>query len=391
VGDFKAYLKELNDTLQARSADRTKVEEVVRQLAAPGKSKFEIVQAIRDYVAKSVRQAGPSFTELPLSELSTADTTLADGYGHAADRAILLHAMLSAAGFHPEFVLASNLPPMKGIREAATSFPLPEDFDAPLVKLTLDGQDYYLNDTDQYAKLGSTPHDDRLAINLSNQQYDVIKAAKGCQDRSETTYTLSLADNGRLQMEIAKHYFGDAYNQKNRYFSELRPEERKRYYQELVSGVAQGAHPVGDLTTQFDTYPGTEQFTVDLDNYAVVDGNYLYFDLPFTPSLFQLPEGDQRSLPLMLSQEGTSSVRTEINLPPGYQAMVITPKSGNLDAPAGGGKVRMTSMTAAGRYVLVDDFETSPAIIEPHDYPATLKVESALEKKSAKVFLLEKE
>jgi hypothetical protein len=40
---------------------------------------------------------------------------------------------------------------------------------------------------------------------------------------------------------------------------------------------------------------------------------------------------------------------------------------------------------------MADDFETSPAIVSPRDYPAMLKVESALEKKSAKVFLLEKD
>ena len=76
-------------------------------------------------------QAGPSFTELPLSELSDADTTLADGYGHAADRAILFHAMLAAAGFQPEFVLASDLPPIAGITNVSLSFPCPIPFNRP--------------------------------------------------------------------------------------------------------------------------------------------------------------------------------------------------------------------------------------------------------------------
>jgi hypothetical protein len=191
-------------------------------------------------------------------------------------------------------------------------------------------------------------------------------------------------------MEVSKHYFGDEFNQKNRFFSELRPEERKRYYQEAVSNIDQGARPVGDLTDRFDTYPGTEQFTVALDNYAVLDGNYLYFDLPFTPSLFDLPGSDRRSLPFMLTHEGTASVRTEIELPPGYRDVVIAPGSENLDAPAGGGTARLSASIAAGKFVMTEDFETSPAVISPQDYPAILKVESALEKKSAKVFLLKK-
>ncbi len=192
-------------------------------------------------------------------------------------------------------------------------------------------------------------------------------------------------------MGITNHYFGNEYNEKNRFFSELRPEEKKRYYQEEVSNIDQGARPVGDLAEQFNTYPGTEQFTVQLDNYAVVDGKYLYFDLPFTPALFQLPGGDRRVQPLLLGHEGTATVRTEIELPAGFRDVLISPESKNLDAPGGGGKVRTTSETTGGKFVMTDDFETSPAVISPSDYPAMLKVESTLEKKSAKVFLLEKE
>ena len=391
VGDVKDYLKTLSDTMEDRSRSRAKVEALTRQIVGQGKDKLATVKAIRDFVARSIRLAGPAFTKLPLSELSPADTTLADGYGHAADRAILLHAMLAAAGFQPEFVLASNLPAMQDISNIVTSFPLPDSFDTPLVKLTLDGETYYLNDTDQYARLGSTAHEDRLGINLSSQAGEVIEAAKDCKDRIETDYTLSFADNGRMRMGVRNHYFGNEYNQKNRYFSELRPEERKRYYQEAVSKIDQGARPVGDLTEQFDTYPGTEQFTVELDNYAVVDGKYLYFNLPFTPSLVQLPGGDRRTLPLMLSDEGTHSIRTEIELPLGFRDVLISPANESLEAPAGGGKVRMMSSEAAGKFVLTDNFEKSPAVINPRDYLAMLKVESILETKSAKVFLLEKD
>lgn len=397
VGDFKAYLKELNDTLQNRSRTSTKAGELARQITQFGttepdkiESPLEKIKAIRDYVAKSIRLAGPSFTELPLIELSAADTTLADGYGHAADRAILLHAMLTAAGFQPEFVLASDLPPVDGVQKIATSFPLPEDFEAPLVKLVVNGTTYYLNDTDQYAKVGSTSHDNRLGINLSSQGYEVISAAKDCQDRTETVYSLSFSDSGNLRMGISERFYGGEYNSRSHYFAELRPEERKRYYQELVSRVAQGARAVGDLNTAFDTYPGTEQFTVDLDNYAVVDGNYLYFNLPFTPSLFQLPGGDRRSLPFLLSQNETNSVRTEIELPPEFQKMIIAPKDENLVAPSDSGKASISSSTTPGKFILTDDFEIAPAVVSSQDYPALLNVESNLEKKSAKVILLQK-
>ena len=390
VGEAGAYFKELRQAMLDRSQKSAQAAELARQLAGTAETRLEAVKAIRDFVVKSIRLAGPSFTELPLSELSAADTTLADGYGHLADRAILFHAMLTAAGFRPEFVLASDLPPIKGIASIAKSFPLPQNFQTPLVRITVEGETYYLNDTDQYSQLGTTAHDGRLGIALASQTHEVIRAAKGCQAKTETAYTLAVADDGKARIGVVRHYYGANFNGKNRYFSELPPEEKKRYYQEMVSNMAQGARPVSGLTTKFDTYPGVEQFTVEIDNFGVVDGKYLYFDLPFTPSLFP-PGADHRILPLFISQGNESAIRTEIQLPPGFRRIVIAPNSGKLSAPADSGKARIVSKRAAGKCVITQELDTEPAIISPQDYPALLKVESALGKKSSKVFLLEAE
>jgi hypothetical protein len=158
-----------------------------------------------------------------------------------ADRAILLHGMLSAAGYQPEFVLASSLPPVAGITNLLWSFPLPQHFQAPLVRVTLDNTAYYLNDTDQFAQLGSTAFDGRVAINLATHGFEVVKAAADCHDKTETDYTLSLSDDGTTRVGITRQFYGANYNARNRYFSELPPEERKRYQKEIVSSVAQGA------------------------------------------------------------------------------------------------------------------------------------------------------
>ena len=235
-------------------------------------------------------------------------------------------------------------------------------------------------------KLGATSYDGKEALVLSTQTPEIIHAAKGCEDKTETDYTLSISDSGQTRVGVTRHYYGDYYAGKNRYFSELPPEERRRYYQEIVSDVAQGARPVGDLKTRFDTYPGLEQFTVEVDNYSVVDGKYLYFDLPFTPSLF--PAGaDRRALPLYLARTDRNTIRTEIDLPQEFRHEVIAPQSRNLDVPDGGGTARITSAETPGKCVITDEFDTSPAIIEPRDYSAMLKVESTLERKSSKVFL----
>jgi hypothetical protein len=353
-----------------------------------GKTKVDAAKAIRDFIAKNIRNAGPSFTSLPLRELSDADTTLTDGYGHAADRAILYHAMLSAAGFQPEFVMASDLPPVTGINNVAKKFPLPDNFAAPLVRISLNGEDYYLNDTDQYAQFGTTAYDGKLGIVLAKQKMETITAAGNCGNKADTDYSIALSENGKARITISTRFFGETFNAKRQFFSELPPEERKHYFQEAVSGVAQGARAVGDLTTKFDSYPGLEQFTVDLDDYGVVDGKYLYLNLPFTPYFIGAATA-QRSLPLYISDKRVRTVHTEIELPPGYVQTDIVPRTQTFSA-SGGSQVHITETSTPGKCVVTDEYRTAPAIINPQEYLKLVSIQSELGQKSATTFLLER-
>ncbi|HUJ42982.1 MAG TPA: DUF3857 and transglutaminase domain-containing protein, partial [Opitutaceae bacterium] len=388
VGDFADYLKALDQAMRDGAAKSAQAAVLARRLTAQAKTKLDAVKTIRDYVAENIRLAGPAFTELPLSELSSADTTLADGYGHQADRAILLHAMLAAAGFQPEFVLASDLPPITSLAALAQSFPEPDAFQTPLVRITVNGEVCYLNDTDQYARLGSTAHDDRLGIVLRNGTYETIRAIPDARNRVTTVYLLSLADDGNARIGIRQEYYGMPFAEQNRRFSEFRPEEKARYFQDEVSRVAQGARPIGGLTTDFVHYPGVEEYTVEVDRYGIADGRFLYFNLPFTPRLF--PTGaDRRVLPLLTSRASEDTVRAEIALPPGYRHVAIAPRDASFDGPDQAGSARIASTHGDGSCVITYQFDARPAIILPADYPAARAIESALENRAARVLLLD--
>ncbi len=388
LGDPMAYCQEVLSNLLDRSSQNLKTKPFAAELTAHAPDKLAAIQAIRDFIAKSIRDAGPSFIELPLSELSAADTTLADGYGHMADRAILCHSLLTAAGFQPEFVLASDLPPIADITKVAETLPLPQNFDSVLVKVTVDGVTYYLNDTDEYSQLGATAHHGKLGFNLASQRFETITAAPGCADKTDTVYQLNLTDDGRARVQITHSYYGGDFGDKHRYFAELPPEERNRYFQEAVSGVAQGARAVGDLVTHFDTYPGTEQFTVEINHYTVVDGQNMYFNLPFVPTI-TAPGADHRALPLFINSAMDNTVRTEITLAPEFQHLVINPPPGQLTMPGGAESASITETNPAGQVIVTHEFKTTPALVSPADYQSMLKLESTLSKKSSRVFLLE--
>lgn len=389
AGDVKDYYRQLGRILQDRSQKSAQAAALARQLTASATNRLEALKIIRDYVVQNIRVAGPDFLDLPLDTLSAADVTLSDGYGHVADRAILLDAMLSAAGFKPQFVMASELPPIKQFTKIVKSFPVPQQFYYPLVQVELAGRTYYLNDTDQYAQLGTTAHADRLGITLADDALMQIQPAKDCGETTKTDYAMTLANDGQAQIGITQRYYGNAYNAKKRYFAELPPEERRRYFQEIVSGVAQGARPVGHLVTQFDGYPGIEQFTVTVDHYAVVDGKYFYFDLPFTPSLLPMGE-DTRTLPMFIPTDKHGIIHTELSLPSGFPKSLIAPSDRKLQAD-GAGSARIKISRKGDKFDITQDLKISPAIVSPQDYPALLKAEAALREKSGRTFLLQKD
>ena len=388
VGDAADYWKALSDAMLERAQHAKAASDMTKQLTASAKTRLDALKAIRDFIAENIRVAGPSFTDLPLRELSDADTTLNDGYGHAADCAILYYAMLKAAGFEPAFVMASDLPPVAGLAKVARSFPLPDDFQKPLVKVSLDGQDYYFNDEDQYAHLGTTASNGKLALSLPDQKLFTVRVPNGDANKIETDYAVSLTQDGNAQIEVSRWFYGQTYNDNNEFFSELPPEEREHYFQEAVSRVAQGARPMTGLTTKFDTYPGLEKFTVQLDNFAVVDGKYFYFNLPFSASLFD-SLADHRALPLYISDADENDFRAEIQLPPGYRESGIAPKNKKLVAP-GGSEARITDSDDGGKCVVTEQFDMKPGIIKPAEYSDLLNIQSELGQKSATTFLLER-
>lgn len=390
VGDPQRLIAELRRAMLNHRVATPAIQALVRRLTSSAPTRLDALRAIRDFVAKNVRLAGPAFTDLPLSELSDAGTTLSDGYGDLADRAILLDAMLAQAGFEPTLVLASDVPPTPELARIARSFPLLDEFDTPLVRVTVDGRQYYLGDTDQYAPLGATPHDDRLAIDLANGEYETIRSLAPERDRTATVYAVTLDDQGDARIAITRKFYGIDFADANRKFTQMRPEEKALYFQQAVSQVAQGARPVGGLTTDFDRYPGIEQFTVEIDRYGVPDRRFFYFDLPFTPQLLATPT-NQRALPLLTKDNTETLTEVRITPPPEFRTVVIAPKDMVLTDPAHAGTAQIREGHDAGEWTLTYRMSREPAIIEPGEYPAALAVESRLENRAAREILLQRQ
>jgi transglutaminase-like putative cysteine protease len=388
VGDPRVCLQEWNQALLERAGKSEQSRKLALELAGKARTKLEAVKAIRDYIAQTIRPAGPSLGELSLDDLSGADTTLSDGYGDQADRAILFYAMLSAAGLKPEFVLATDLPPLAGILKIGKSFPLLAYSQASLVRVAIAGKYYYFNDTDQYDTLGVTAHDGQLAVVLPSLRYITIRAAAGCSDAIQTHYQFSVSNDGNTRIVVQHRYYGRLFGDKAHFFAELTPEKRAQYFQKTVVEITQGARPVGGLSADFGTYPGVEQFTVEIPHYGVADGKFLYLKLPPLPRLFPV-SGGRRTLPFFVSCQPLQSIRVDIQLPPAYPAVAIAPESRHFSFPGAAGRVDIATGKAQARLTVDYRFSIQPAVIAPADYLWVQAIENSLEGQAARTLLLE--
>ncbi len=301
-GDRDSYAAEVKEALESKVAEvdiswlkATAVQDKIRE--------------IRDFVAKNIRSAGPAFTELPLSCLTPAARTLSDGYGNSADRAILLVSLLKSAGIHGEFILASELPNLEYYKQDWNLLFMPEMYSRVLVR----AGGFILNDTDQYAALGTTAHQDKLALHLASSKIDGVK---GIADSVTTHYVIDLDTEGNAVITLSRKYTGMAFAARNRMYSEMTPELRKRHEQNMAAAISESAEVIEPLSVEILISRCTEKLKVKVPHFAVRIEHYLQFNLPgnIAGSLIR-PLPEKREYPYFIGLSTKQDLNYEINLP----------------------------------------------------------------------------
>ena len=340
AGDWRAYAAEVHRALKAAATNQGDAADEVKRIAADtGDDVDALLERVRDLVATRVTKAGPSLPALPLSAVTPADTTLADGYGNNTDRAVLLYAMLDAAGLAPEFVLGSWAPMVPALQPPLVDAPDSDLFEDVLVRVRRNGDNIFLNDTNQYDQVGTTHHDGRLGLFLPEGGIDTIRAPDPLRDRSEIEYLIQLESDGHARITRTRRFFGTDFGREKKFFDELPPEKRRRYFLKLVTAISKAAKAEGDLVTDFARYPAIESFTARVDRFAVRDERHLYLKLPVSLSaLFRLRATDRRN-PFYVALPHRILNTTVVVLPEDLRVPLLAPKAGQWHAPNDAGTV----------------------------------------------------
>ncbi|MBR4372158.1 MAG: DUF3857 domain-containing protein, partial [Victivallales bacterium] len=366
TGNWAAFTTKIANALTEKAKAGAALKAVADQIRQ--KSKDDLIKGARDYVAQAIRSAGPNFLNLPLSCLSEPEVTITQGYGHQADKGILLYALLKELGYQPEFVLAGGpLHPL--VFQNAVDRPTPTLFSILLLKLTVDGKTLWLNDQDQYAQLGTTSFDKYHAMQMNGRPFVIVPDAPFANN-SKTEITIQLQDDGSALYTENSTYCATPYARTKKYYAEITPEDRRRHIQEMVADVSQSATLEGDFVTDFDSYPGKRTFSCRIKDFAVIDKDYYYFNIPcgsFTGALGTTT--DERKNPLYWGGYSESHLQVRLVLPPSFQNTVIMPQDVNWTQPSGRGEiVSRKSVNPDHSITFTYDVNLTPDVIPQNKY-----------------------
>ncbi len=389
AGDWKSYGTASKDVLEKAVANQPAAAAMTVKLTEKLSTDTEKILAIRNFVAESIRPVGPGFDELPVSCVTPADKVLADRYGNTADHAVLLCSMLRAAGLNAELVLASGFIGLPGLFEKVEEYPQLV-FGEPLVRVNYGKNSVILNDTNQYAALGTSPHNGKYCLNLADNSIDILKTGKDFQDFSKTVCSIKLKADGNAGIEISNLFFGGNFGYYNQMLSEFTPEKRSRYFQRIVTDISQSAVPVRDLETDFKSYPGRQSIAVDVERYAVRDNGLFYFNLPgnILRGIFAAGEAS-RVNPYFRADPLRMSMQYVIDLPANNTTVRLLPPDIKWTCPGDGGTVTVKSTMLGTAQILIScSVNLRPCILSPEEYQKLVSIQARLSNPNMNIVMI---
>ena len=385
AGTMDEYADIVRKKLLSAAKPTDSIKEKANELTRDIKGRIRKMTALRDFVDRNIRQAGPAISSLPLSAITSAEQTLAEGYGNSTDRAVLLYALSDAVKLKPRFVLSSKLPQIEGINAPVLATFLRQPFNVPLIAIEEDKIDYYFGDSGRYAAPGTLAHNRNPAIDLKSGGLEIPETS--LTNRTDTSYNLTITENGDVTLIKETEFSGTSFEAFHKTFAEFTPEELRREQQKQLSELSQSAEALRPLTPSFSDKKLTLAATIK--NYAVLDGDRMYLTLPGGLDNLLGIRSDRRSSAFYISDPVHTSCFYELTLPEGWRP-VLMPKAFETELPENGGTVRIQTAQTRKGIAILEEAEIRPTIIRVKDYDELLDLNDMLTRPAARTIMLEK-
>ncbi len=313
---------------RARGAGSELAAGKARELAAGAQDAEGRIRAVRDWLWRNVRVAGPGLYDVPFDRaFFPPDRAISDGYASSADWMNAYFAMLEAVGLDVEFLLSDgDAAGYPEIARARRDVPQPDEFgDLLIVARSREGgflglfggeeKTYVLDYENDCAPLG-------------------VREADGSGGRVENFMSIDVNESGAARVVVSNSTWGVGVAALRKRYSEMLPEDRARHHDELVGEIAESAEATSGLETDVSGYPFVISYSAYAPSFAAKGADSMTLVVPGLGGTF-LPEADSvRRSPFGLGGRlrSVATVR-EIVMPEGYLSAEMLPEEWEIRLP----------------------------------------------------------
>ena len=367
--------------------------------AAKCKTPEERIEAVRGWMAKHVRVAGPSLYEVPLAmQLTDPKTVLEERYGTRLDYIRTLCAVLRGAGLDASVVFAaSDAFDDLDLRWRPFAEGDARHFSLALCRVNVkkggflcwggSTTTYYLGTENEYSPLGPSHYAassfiDPAPGSASTKTLMYIEgAALKYPSKDRTCCDISVRENGAVDFDYASELYGPGVGSFRKKYAEMLPEDRSRHFQQMLGGIAQAASATRELATDVEGYPAKLSFSAYVPDYATVSGDAITLVLPEIGSRIFALTGSSRETPLGVpAVSSDEEAVVKVTFPEGYTEIEHLPDAFSFVSPDGKGVLWRSldvksEKNADGRLVvMVTQFQPAriESVLQP-EYFALLK------------------
>ena len=333
AADLDEYRRSLFDALaEARAKGSAAAAAKAIELAGDEHRPEDRIAAVRNWLWRNVRMAGPGLFDLPFDQaFFPPDRSLSDGYASAADWMNLYFAMLEAVGFDVEFVLSDgDANGHEALARARRNVPQPDDFDDIVIRARIKEGGWL------FGLLGG---EERTFVLDYESEYTPlgVRDVEGRNGRTESHMTIDLNETGAARITVSNSTWGVAVGALRKRYAEMLPEMRARHHTELVGDIAESAEAISGLEADVEGYPFSLVHSVYAPGYAAKSGDTLVLAVPGIGGTF-LPEGEAgRKSPFEVSGRLRPSVIVrEVVFPEGFTEIEHMPEPWEISLPGDG-------------------------------------------------------
>ncbi len=315
--NFQEYCSELNRRLNIAAMNAAEIKEKTLQLIKNCKTPQEKVTAVRDFVDKNIRRTGPDLDDYNWI-FSGADDTLKRGYGNSADRAVLLKAMLDAAGLKSEFIARSNLADSFSLHKVRSLRYFQNDYNRILLYVYDQGKKIaVLNENSRYAPVDQDNSISDTGLNLSRKFPEMGKNISS--GTLSTIVNMTVAPDLNVTAEIMQIAKGSMAETLRRLLAESNSQQKKQFFERKTTAFSRLAEvkKPWQATDKGDSIVLSAEFIVK--NMISMNKNLGIIELPYLKQFAaSVPGTADRKTPLWFNTPESESVRIKIRLPENY-------------------------------------------------------------------------